>query len=83
MFTFLRRLAGVDAEAAVKIRNEQLAALDKQGVELDKLMAKMAEARNATTIRTEVVRKETDKLRLSTSSSEYRFKLDSQPLGVK
>lgn len=83
MFTFLKRLAGVDADAAVKKRNEQLAALDQQGAELDKLMAKMAAARDAATIRTETSRKETDKLRLSSSSGEYRLKLDSQPLAVK
>lgn len=83
MFTFLRRLAGTDADEAVKRRDEQLAALDRQGAELDKLMAKMAAARTAAAIRTETSRKETDKLRLTASSGEYRLKLDSQPLAVK
>lgn len=82
MFTFLKRLSGVDADAAVKKRNEQLEALDQQGAELDKLMAKMAVARDAATTRTETSRKETDKLRRSISG-EYRLKLDSAPLVAK
>lgn len=84
MFTFLRRLAGVDAEEAVKKRDEQLAALGRQGDELDKLMVKMQQARSAAVVRIESSRDETRSLKLSTSmSGEYRFKLDSDPAVAK
>lgn len=84
MFTFLKRLRGFDADEAVKKRDEQLAALDRQGAELDKLMAQMAVARSAAAIRVQSGQVQQDKLRLSTGSGGgFRLKLDSSPLGAK
>ena len=84
MFTFLKRLRGVDADEAVKKRDEQLAALDRQGAELDKLMAQMAVARSAAAIRIQSGQVQQDKLRMSTGSGGgFRLKLDSNPVGVK
>lgn len=78
MFSFLRKLAGAEAEVVIKERNEKLAELEQQGKELDKLtqllvaVQKAAENRSATAIA------ERDRLQRSRSGT-LRLKLDSSP----
>lgn len=76
MFTFLQRLRGLYAEAAVEQRNVQLIALEQQGKKLDQLLAKLEVATTAAQSRTEANVEERDKLRTS-NSGQLRLRLDS------
>lgn len=83
MFTFFKKLAGIDADKAVELRNKKLAELDQQRAELDKLLEKMAQARKAATARVSASEKESASLRLSSNSFEGRLQLDSSPVVAK
>lgn len=76
MMAFLRRLVGIEADAAILDRNLRLEVLERQGRELEILSEQMKVARAASAARIKTGARERDNLERS-RSGEHRLKLDS------
>jgi septal ring factor EnvC (AmiA/AmiB activator) len=76
MFAFLKRLSGREAAVAVKEKNQHLEKLERQGEELNHLLAKLEVATAAAEARTQVNEEERDRLHTS-NSGQLRLRLDS------
>jgi hypothetical protein len=76
MMAFLRKLVGIEADAAVRERNLKLQVLEHQGRELEILAEQMKVARAASAARVKTGVRERDNLERS-RAGEHRLKLDS------
>lgn len=76
MFAFLRKLAGIEADVAIRERNEKLAALEEQGEQLKNLAECLKDAQAAAASRTASGTTERENLQRSRSGA-FRLKLDS------